>query len=420
MSIFDQHESGVRSYSRRWPVVFSRATGSRLHSEEGRSWLDFFAGAGSLNYGHNNPVLKRALLDYVANDGVTHALDMFTTARHALLETLVEVLLQPRGLDHKVIFPGPGGANAVEAALKLARTVTGRSEVVHFTNSFHGATLGALAVTGNPLHRRSAGVPLTGATPVPFDGHDGHPHPEHLARLLANPGSGLDRPAAVIVETVQAEGGVNVASTEWLRALADLCRRHEILLIVDDIQAGCGRTGPFFSFEDAGIVPDLICLSKSIGGYGLPLALTLVRPDLDVWRPGAHSGTFRGVNPAFVTATAALAAYWRDDALEKSTRARGEWVRNALQDIVNAHPEAGLSTRGRGLLQGLVVGAGAADAVADEAFARGLLVETAGPQDEVVKLLPPLTVSDAELSEGLEILETSVRVVLGRAAGARS
>lgn len=415
MSIFSQYESNVRTYSRRWPVVFSRSSGSHLYTEEGRRWLDFFAGAGSLNYGHNNPVLKRALLDYIGNDGVTHALDMFTTARHNLLETLVEVVLQPRGMDHKVIFPGPGGANAVEAALKLARTVTGRSEVVHFTNSFHGATLGALAVTGNPSHRRAAGVPLTGATPVPFDDPDGHPHPEHLAQLLANPGSGLDRPAAVIVETVQAEGGVNVASTEWLRGLADLCRQHGILLIVDDIQAGCGRTGPFFSFEDAGIVPDLICLSKSIGGYGLPLALTLVRPELDLWQPGAHSGTFRGVNPAFVTATAALRTYWQDDALEKSTRARGEWIGNALQDIVNAHPDAGLSTRGRGLIHGLVVGAGLADAVADEAFARGLLVETAGPKDEVVKLLPPLTASDAELAEGLAILEASVRGVVERA-----
>lgn len=414
MNIFEQRESGVRSYSRRWPVVFTRATGSRLYDEDGRSRLDFFAGAGSLNYGHNNPVLKRALLDYLENDGVTQALDMFTSARRDLLETLVEVVLQPRGMDHKVIFPGPGGANAVEAALKLARTVTGRTEVVHFTNSFHGATLGALTVTGNPLHRRSAGLPLTGATPVPFDGQDEHARPEYLARLLAGPGSGLDRPAAVIVETVQAEGGVNVASTEWLRALADLCREHEILLIVDDIQAGCGRTGGFFSFEDAGVVPDLICLSKSIGGYGLPLTLLLVRPELDVWSPGAHSGTFRGVNPAFVTATQALRTYWRDNVLEKSTRARGEWVGSALQGIADAHPGAGLSTRGRGLIHGLVVGPRLADAVADEAFSRGLLVETAGPWDEVVKLLPPLTISDPDLNEGLAILEESVRVVLER------
>ncbi|MGI5426021.1 diaminobutyrate--2-oxoglutarate transaminase [Streptomyces sp. CA-179760] len=415
MNVFEQRESGVRSYSRRWPVVFTRATGSRLYAEDGRGWLDFFAGAGSLNYGHNNPVLKRALLDYVGNDGVTHALDMFTSARRDLLETLGELVLRPRGLDHRVMFPGPGGANAVEAALKLARTVTGRTEVVHFTDSFHGATLGALAVTGNPLHRRSAGVPLTGATPVPFDRPEEHPRPEYLARLLAGPASGLDRPAAVIVETVQAEGGVNVARAEWLRTLAELCREHEILLIVDDVQVGCGRTGAFFSFEDAGVVPDLVCLSKSIGGYGLPLSLLLIRPDLDVWPPGAHSGTFRGVNPAFVTATEALRTYWRDDALEKSTRARGEWVGSALRGIVGAHPGAGLSARGRGLVHGLEVGAGLADQVADEASAQGLLVETSGPRDEVVKLLPPLTVSDEELAEGLAILEDSVRVVLERA-----
>ncbi|WP_106186404.1 diaminobutyrate--2-oxoglutarate transaminase [Umezawaea tangerina] len=415
MSIFEQHESNVRSYSRRWPVVFSRATGSHLHTEDGGRYLDFFAGAGALNYGHNNPTLKKVLLDYVGNDGVTHALDMFTTARRDLLEALAEVVLRPRGMDHKVVFPGPGGANAVEAALKLARTVTGRSGVVHFTNSFHGATLGTLSVTGNSQHRRAAGLPLTGATPMPFDGYDGRHAPDYLARLLADPGSGLDRPAAVIVETVQGEGGVNVASPEWLRAVADLCKRHEILLIVDDVQMGCGRTGPFFSFEDAGIVPDLVCLSKSISGYGLPLALTLVRPELDVWRPGAHSGTFRGVNTAFVTATEALRTYWTDDALEKSTRAKGERVGDALQGIVDANAGADLSARGRGLVQGLVVGAGLADEVSAEAFARGLLVETSGPHDEVVKLLPPLTVSDAELAEGLEILAESTRVVLERA-----
>ncbi|MFE1380314.1 diaminobutyrate--2-oxoglutarate transaminase [Streptomyces sp. NPDC058740] len=414
MNIFEQRESGVRSYSRRWPVVFARATGSRLYDEDGRGWLDFFAGAGSLNYGHNNPVLKRALLDYIESDGVTQALDMFTSARRDLLETLYELVLRPRELDHKVLFPGPGGANAVEAAMKLARTVTGRTGIVHFTNSFHGATLGALTVTGNPLHRGSAGLPLFGTTPVPFDGYDEHTRPEYLARMLAGPASGLDLPAAVIVETVQAEGGVNVASTEWLRALAELCRAHGILLIVDDIQAGCGRTGAFFSFEDAGVVPDLICLSKSIGGYGLPLTLLLVRPELDVWRPGSHSGTFRGVNPAFVTGAEALRHYWSDDVLEKSTRAKGEWVANALRGIAHAHPGAGLSTRGRGLIQGLVVGPGRADAVSDEATARGLLVETAGPHDEVVKLLPPLTVTDAELAEGLGILEESVRVVLDR------
>lgn len=412
MNIFTQHESNVRSYSRRWPVVFTRATGSHLHTEDDGRYLDFFTGAGTLNYGHNNPALKRVLLDYIENDGVTHSLDMFTAARRDLLDTLATLVLAPRGLDHKVVFPGPAGANAVEAAMKLARAVTGRVNIVHFTNSFHGATLGALTVTGNPLHRAAAGIPLSGATTMPFDGYDGTHEPAHLARLLADPGSGLDRPAAVIVETVQGEGGINVASTEWLRALADLCREHEILLIADDIQMGCGRTGPFFSFEDAGIVPDIICLSKSISGYGLPLALTLIRPDLDIWRPGAHNGTFRGFNLAFATAAETLRTYWRDDALEKSTRAKGERVATTLQGIVAAHPDAGMSARGRGLVHGLVAGENVADAVSREAFTRGLLMETSGPKDEVVKLLPPLTITDAELDEGLGILEDAVAAVL--------
>jgi diaminobutyrate-2-oxoglutarate transaminase len=416
VNIFEQFESDVRAYSRRWPVVFDRAAGSYLYGEDGTAYLDFFAGAGALNYGHNNPALKRALIDYLARDGVTHALDMFTSARRNLLETFASTILRPRGMDHKVIFPGPGGANAIEAALKLARAVTGRSEIVHFTNSFHGATLGALAVAGSRFHRDAAGTPLSATTSVPFDGFLGDEPADHayLARMLADRGSGLDRPAAVIVETVQGEGGLNTSSVDWLRGLSALCEQHGILLVIDDVLMGCGRAGPFFSFEDAGIVPDMVCLSKSIGGYGLPLALTLVRPELDVWRPGEHNGTFRGVNAAFVTATEALRTYWRDDLLEKSTRAKGERVAAALSGIVDAHPGAGLVAKGRGLARGLRVGPGLADAVCDAAFARGLVLEASGPRDEVVKLLPPLTVADSELDEGLRIVEESVRAVLDR------
>jgi diaminobutyrate-2-oxoglutarate transaminase len=415
LNTFTDLESDVRAYSRRWPVVFDRATGSHLYTEDGAAYLDFFAGAGALNYGHNNPVLKHALIEYIARDGVTHALDMFTTARRELLETLATTILEPRGMDHRVVFPGPGGANAIEAALKLARAVTGRCGIVHFTNAFHGATLGALAVTGSRLHRGSAGVPLTGAISVPYDGFlgDGVPHHQYLERMLATSGSGMDRPAAVIVETVQGEGGLTAAGEDWLRGLADLCREHRILLIVDDVQMGCGRTGPFFSFEDAGIMPDIVCLSKSIGGYGLPLALTLIRPELDVWRPGEHSGTFRGVNPSFVTAVAALRAYWCDDALEKSTRAKGERVANALRAMAESLPGAPPAVRGRGLARGLVVGAESARAVCDAAFARGLLLETAGGDDEVVKILPPLTIAETELDAGLAIIDESVRAVLG-------
>ncbi|WP_394620204.1 diaminobutyrate--2-oxoglutarate transaminase [Lentzea sp. JNUCC 0626] len=411
MTVFDTRESRVRSYSRLWPVVFDRAEGSRLHAEDGTSYLDFFAGAGALNYGHNNPVLKQALLDYVSRDGVTHALDMFTVAKRDFLETFERLVLRPRGLDHRVVFPGPGGANAVEAALKLARKVTGRHAVISFTNSFHGMTLGALAVSGNNVKRAASGVPLVHTTPMPYDGYRSGDGVALLEGLLADAGSGLDRPAAVIVETVQGEGGLHTASDGWLQRLSLLCSRFGVLLIVDDVQMGCGRTGPFFSFEDSGVVPDMICLSKSIGGYGLPMALTLVRPELDVWQPGEHNGTFRGVSPSFVTGAEALRTYWSDAALEKSVRAKGERVAAALTEIAAAHP--GVEVRGRGLAAGLRIGE-PAGRVCAAAFDRGLLVETSGAADDVVKLLPPLTINDHEIDEGLDIVRKSVDAVLTR------
>ncbi|GAA3829425.1 MULTISPECIES: diaminobutyrate--2-oxoglutarate transaminase [Amycolatopsis] len=417
MSIFEKLESEVRSYSRGWPVVFDRAQGSRLYAEDGRPYLDYFAGAGALNYGHNNPVLKKALIDYIERDGVTHALDMFTVAKRDLLETLDEKILKPRELDYKVIFPGPGGANAVEAALKLARKVTGRESVINFTNAFHGMTIGALSVTGNSMKRHGAGIPLVHATPMPYDQYFDGVYPDFLyfERLLEDSGSGLNEPAAVIVETVQGEGGINAAGIEWLRGLSDLCKRHDILLIVDDVQMGCGRTGPFFSFEEAGIKPDMVCLSKSLSGYGIPMALTLIRPDLDVWEPGEHNGTFRGISPAFVTAAEAMRTYWSDDELEKSVRAKGERIGAALQGLVDAYPEAELTAKGRGLARGLEFQNGElAGRVCAAAFERGLLMETSGPDSEVVKLLPPLTLTDAEVGEGLEIIDASVKAVLGK------
>jgi diaminobutyrate-2-oxoglutarate transaminase len=412
---FTALESQVRSYSRSWPVVFDRATGATLYDEEGNAYLDFFAGAGALNYGHNNPRLKQVLLDYIASDRIIHSLDMFTEARRDFLQTFRDVILEPRDLDYKVVFPGPGGANAVEAALKLARKVTGRESVVNFTNAFHGMTLGALSVTGNSLKRGGAGVPLVHATPMPYDDYFDQDYPDFLyfERLLTDSGSGLNKPAAVIVESVQGEGGINAARADWLRGLADLCREHDILLILDDVQMGCGRTGGFFSFEEAGIVPDIVCLSKSISGSGLPMALTLIRPELDIWEPGEHNGTFRGIAPAFATAAEAIRAYWSDDALTRSTLAKGARIEGRFNQIAANHPEAGLVPKGRGLARGLGMADGdTADAVCAEAFERGLLMETSGPEGEVVKLLPPLTITDEELDRGLAVIEASVEAVL--------
>lgn len=415
MNIFTQLESDVRSYSRSWPVVFDRAVGSLMYDEDGKEYLDFFSGAGALNYGHNNPVLKKALLDYLSEDRVFHSLDMFTSARRDFLEAFDEVVLQPRDLDYKLVFAGPGGANSVEAALKLARKVTGRESVINFTNAFHGMTLGALSVTGNQLKRGGAGVPLVHATPMPYDDYFEGNYPDffYFERLLEDSGSGLNAPAAVIVETVQGEGGINAARLEWLRQLADLCKKHEILLIIDDIQMGCGRTGEFFSFEEAGIVPDIVCLSKSISGYGIPMSLTLIRPELDVWAPGEHNGTFRGISPAFVTATAALRHYWSDHELRDSTIAKGARVESRFNSIVARYPDLGLMAKGRGLARGLELPSGdLADAVCEEAFEQGLLMETSGPDGEVVKVLPALTITDAELGRGLDIIDAAVDKVL--------
>ncbi|WP_328811625.1 diaminobutyrate--2-oxoglutarate transaminase [Rhodococcus sp. NBC_00294] len=410
--IFEARESQVRSYSRQWPAVFDTAQGSWITDENGRRYLDFFAGAGALNYGHNNPVLKQALVDYIMRDGITHGLDMSTVAKREFLESFTMRILEPRGLDYKVQFPGPTGTNTVEAALKLARKVTGRSSVINFTNAFHGMTLGALSVTGNSMKRAGAGIPLVHATPMPFDNYFGGATDDFqwMERVLDDSGSGINRPAAVIVETVQGEGGVNVARAEWLRGLADLLKRRDILLIVDDVQMGVGRTGPFFSFEDAGIVPDIVTLSKSIGGYGMPMALTLMRPELDVWGPGEHNGTFRGNSPAFVTSKAALDHYWADGAFEASILAKGERIQDAFIDL-SARFE-GLSTRGRGMVQGLVFDdAEKASKVTALAYDKGLLAETSGPSDEVVKLLPPLTITEEDLDHGLGILADATATV---------
>jgi diaminobutyrate-2-oxoglutarate transaminase len=409
LSVFTTLESEVRSYCRSWPTVFNRAQGSRMYDEDGHEYLDFFAGAGSLNYGHNNPVLKRTLLDYLEHDGVTHGLDMSTTAKRAFLEYFQNTVLRPRDLPYKVMFPGPTGTNAVEAALKLARKVKGRESIVSFTNAFHGMSLGSLAVTGNAFKRAGAGIPLVHGTPMPFDNYLDGRTPDFIwfERLLEDQGSGLNQPAAVIVETVQGEGGINVARAEWLHALAQLCRRHDMLLIVDDIQMGCGRTGAFFSFEESGITPDIVTVSKSISGYGLPMSLCLFRAELDVWEPGEHNGTFRGNNPAFVTATAALNTYWSDDTLERQTLAHAQTIEAVLHDTAAHH--SGSAYRGRGMAWGLeLAGPRHAGRAARRAFELGLLVETSGAHDEVLKLLPPLTITTDDLDEGLRTVQRAV------------
>lgn len=417
LKIFDRMESEVRGYVRSFPVVFSQARGSILIDESNKEYVDFFAGAGTLNYGHNNPILKERLVEYLGTDGVVHGLDMATSAKKYFLETVERVLFKPRDLKYVLQFTGPTGTNAVEAALKLARLVKGRPNIVSFTHGFHGVSGGSLAVTANSKFRGAAGVSLGNTTFMPFDGYFG-PDVNTMAyfeRLLEDPSSGLDRPAAVIVETVQGEGGVNVATWRWLRELQRICREHDMLLIVDDIQVGCGRTGKFFSFEGAGIDPDIVTLSKSLSGFGLPLSMVMIKPEHDIWKSGEHSGTFRGNNLAFVTAAQALDSYWSDGALTEDTRRKEQLVRDRLENLVHSYPSAGLSVRGRGLIQGLATPPGddIAARIASQAFEYGVVIETSGANDEVLKLLPSLTIEDELLTRGLEIIERSVAKVLG-------
>ncbi len=411
MSIFEKIESEVRGYCRNWDTVFKTAKGAKLVDENGRTYLDFFAGAGALNYGHNHSLLQQRLVEHLTSDGVIHSLDMYTTAKRAFLETFEEIILKPRDLNYKVMFPGPTGTNAVEAALKLARKVTGRQNIVSFTNGYHGMTLGSLAITGNASKRAGAGLPLSHTTSMPFDGYLGEDIDtlKVLERYMRDTSSGVDKPAAFVLETVQGEGGINVASKEWLQGLAKLAKAHDVLLIVDDIQVGCGRTGKFFSFEEAGIKPDIVTLSKSISGFGLPFALTLFRPELDVWTPGEHNGTFRGFNLAFVTAAEALKLYWRDENLTDEVKRKATLTARRLTEIADLFPGLEAQVRGRGLVWAIEFNdPELAGRLAKACFAKGLLVETAGSSDQALKLLPPLTISEAELNAGLDIIAQAV------------
>ena len=415
--MFDRYESEVRGYIRSFPVVFDRALGSTLTTEDGVDYLDFFSGAGVLNYGHNNPALIPPIIDYLQRGGIIHGLDMATAAKREFIDAFTRLILQPRGLDYKLQFTGPTGANAVEAALKVARQATGRSNVVAFTNGFHGLSLGALATTSNAKYRRAGGTVLGDVTRLPYDGYLGAETDtlELFERMLTDTGSGLDLPAAVILEAVQGEGGINVASPQWLQRLRALTAEHGILLIIDDIQAGVGRTGQFFSFEESGITPDIVTISKSISASGLPMSLVLLRSEADVWEPGAHTGTFRGNNLAFVSARAALETYWADTAFTDAIAERSDELRAALTAIAADFPAAEFEVRGRGLMFGIASTKlhDLASLVSAAAFKRGLVIETAGARDEVLKFLPALTITADELARGIDIVRAALSEVLG-------
>ena len=420
--VFERYESAVRSYCRNFTDVFTKGRNALLYGESGKEYVDFFAGAGALNYGHSNPSIKQKVIDYIAGDNISHALDMHTAAKAEFLQKFQEKILEPRKLDYKVMFPGPTGTNANEAALKLSRKVKKRTNIFAFIGAFHGQTLGALSATSDWNMRAGASISLYGTTFMPFPSDSGFMSKidtiEYIDGVLTDDHSGIEKPAAIIVEAVQGEGGLNVAPTQWLKDLQDLCKRHDILLILDEVQVGCGRTGTFFAFERAGISPDIVTMSKSIGGYGFPMALTLIKPEYDIFKPGEHNGTFRGNQVAFVAAAAAIdfrESYDFDGETNKKAKTLKEYLETNILPL-----KKGLKHKGIGLIQGVDFESADCDVnkttalIVKECFANGLILERAGRDDCVVKCMPPLTIEDDILLKGLEILKTSTQKVLSQ------
>lgn len=411
---FESYESQVRSYCRHFPAVFTKAKGAKMFDEDGNEYIDFFCGAGALNYGHNNPYIKEKMVEYLMSDGIIHSMDMYTAPKRTFLETLQEKVLKPRGFDYKVMCCGPTGTNGVEAALKLARKVTGRTNVFAFMGCFHGMSMGALSLTTEAYARNGAGVPLGNVTHIPapymFPGLDVI---EYMQRLLDDDHSGVSKPAALVMETVQAEGGIYPFSPEFLQACRKFCDDNGILLIVDDIQAGICRTGTFFSFERGNIQPDMVVLSKSIGG-GMPLTLLLIKPDEDIFGPAEHNGTFRGNQLSFVAGNAGL-EFMLDNDLEAQTQRKGKIIENFIVNEI-LPLDSRLSHRGIGFMWGIecekLGGDHFSHAVTKACFDRKLIIERAGRNSSVVKIMPPLVIEDELLLEGLKIVKEAFSEVL--------
>lgn len=409
-NIFEKYESEVRSYCRTFPKEFVKSKGAIIEDIDGNKYIDFFDGAGALNYGHNNDYIKEKLIDYLKNDGIMHALDMYTTPKKEFIKFFEEEVLIPRNLNYKIQFAGPTGTNAVEAALKLARKVKKRENIFALMGCFHGMTLGSLALTSDKDSRKGAGLPLTNVTHIPtpymFDKLNVI---EYLDKILTDDHSGVDKPAAIIIETVQAEGGIYVFDEKFLQGIRTICDKHDILLIVDDIQVGCARTGTFFSFERAKIVPDMVVMSKSIGGYGMPMAITLIKPELDIWKPAEHNGTFRGNQLSMVAAKAGLEVMLNEK-VEKQVKEKEKIVEKYLNENIKFN---NVDIRGIGLIWGIDVHSEELSRkIVGECFNNGLILERAGRQNSVVKIMPPLTIDEDTLLKGLAILNNAIKNVL--------
>ncbi|MCF3963965.1 diaminobutyrate--2-oxoglutarate transaminase family protein [Streptomyces fuscigenes] len=411
-----QRESAARTYARSLPIVPVRARGITVEGADGRRYLDCLSGAGTLALGHNHPVVLEAIRRVLDSEAPLHILDMATPVKDAFVTELFSTL--PAGLaEHaRIQFCGPAGTDAVEAALKLVRIATGRQGMLAFTGAYHGMTEGSLAVSGGARDVRVTRLPYPQDYRCPF-GTGGERGAELSARwtqnLLDDPSGGVPKPAGMIVECVQGEGGVLPAPDAWLRRMREITAERGVPLIADEVQTGVGRTGTFWAVQHSGIVPDVMVLSKAIGG-SLPLAVIVYHEDLDLWQPGAHAGTFRG-NQLAMAAGAATLAYVRENGLAHRAAVLGGRMLARLQGLAAEHPCIG-DARGRGLMIGVEIvdperGADDSPAPADPELARavrracldrGLIVELGGRNGAVVRLLPPLTLTDEQAEAVLD------------------
>jgi len=408
-TIFETYESEIRAYCRAVPTVFKASTNATMIDEDNKEFIDFFGGAGVLNFGHNNPKMKEALIEFIQRDGVAHSLDMITDVKRDFIKTFVDTVLKPRGWeDRKLQFTGPTGTNAVEAALKLARKITGRTEVVAFNRGFHGMTLAALACTANNAFRSSSGVPLNHVIRDTFNDMDAL---ENLRQKMFDLASGMLPPAAFIVEPVQAEGGVRIATKQWLQGVQQLAKDTGALFILDSIQCGCGRCGSYFSFDDLDVDPDIIILAKGLGGFGTPIGMLVNKPEVDkAWSPGQHTGTFRGQGFSFVAGKIGL-EYFKNEQFNEETKRKGDIVRKVL-DKLNSKYEKVVDVRQKGLMLAIEFDSAATvKEITAKTYENGLIIGACST-GEIIKFIPPLTITDEELNKGLERFTASVEAIL--------
>ncbi|EIC9815131.1 pyridoxal phosphate-dependent class III aminotransferase [Vibrio sp. Vb2133] len=426
-----EHESEVRSYPRRLPIAIKQAFGCLVEDTRGQIFLDCLAGAGTLALGYNHPEINQALKEQLDSGLPYQTLDIATSAKTTFIQSVKSFLPQELSENSVIQFCGPSGADAVEAAIKLAKQTTGRNTMFAFRGAYHGMTNGTMGMMGNlgTKARRTGLMSDVHFMPFPYNlrcpfglgGDEGAKASiRYIDRLLNDDESGIMKPAAIIVEPVQGEGGVVPAPAFWLRELRRICDEHGILLIFDEIQCGVGKTGYNFAFEESGIVPDILCLSKAIGG-GLPMSLLVINKQHDTWKPGEHTGTFRGNQLAMVSGAKALEIIQRDNLVEHANVA-GQYLRYGLESIqkrVNCIAEV----RGKGLMLGVEIktpngelnkfGEPQADSeltlsIQRAALERGLIVEKGGREGAVIRFLPPLIISFEQIDFALRVFEDAI------------